>query len=218
MCDFISWIEYGERILYLEDRVIFSSEGRKRLKGCMHNDFIGHGAIGKFFNLKNSQGEEKEEIFFWHPKAQKRIPKEIVDKLKTPELFLRHWGKSFEEFFTKDDLLRILFNAPEEWGKIAAKEILRRKGKKFSSVEDAFVEIAKTDEDGYIRKAIVEMLDPEKNNDTLVEIAKTDKDSSVRLAAVGVLDVEKNREAFVEIAKTDDNPHVRSLAAFRLYI
>ncbi len=127
MCNFISWIQYKGEILFLTDSEVFSSFGRKRLEGCLGNDFLGHGAIRKFFKLKDNQGEEREESEFWDPEAQKQIPKVIVEKLTTPELFKENWGRIFRNYFQNDDLVNIIKYAPEPYKEKAWKQLFKQK-------------------------------------------------------------------------------------------
>lgn len=58
MCEFISWIEKGNDIFYLTDKEIFSKQGQELLLGCKDNDFLGHGAIRKFYSLQYGREHE----------------------------------------------------------------------------------------------------------------------------------------------------------------
>ena len=64
MCDFISWIEWKDKILCLEDADLFDGDEysdlyKEKLKDSVSgDDCLGHGAIRAFYGLKANQGEE----------------------------------------------------------------------------------------------------------------------------------------------------------------
>lgn len=127
MCEFISWIEKDGRILFLTDKEIFSSQGKERLEGCQDNDFLGHGAIRRFFAPCSEKmfrgGEEKEQEDFWNTIT---LPKQIAELLKTPKDFEKHWGKTFENYFQNDDLRHIIGYAPEPYKGKAWEQLLKQ--------------------------------------------------------------------------------------------
>ncbi len=49
MCDFISWIQKGGRILFLTDKDVFSSRGKELLGDCKDNDVLGHEALRFYY-------------------------------------------------------------------------------------------------------------------------------------------------------------------------
>ena len=114
MCNFISWIERDGELYYLTDEEIFSSFGREMLDGCQDNDFIGHGAIRRYFQLAG-EGTDHEVRKFWNAAA---LPKELSRKIKN---FDKYWGKTFHRYFTNGDLRYIIAVAPEKWGEKAQK-------------------------------------------------------------------------------------------------
>ena len=117
MCDFISYIEKNGEILYLTDKEVFSKFGKEHLKGCLHNDILGHGAIRKFYNIQGGRDVEVKD--FWN---LDKLPKEIAAKIKE---FDKHWGKIFKAgHFQTDDLQFIHTNAPEPWKSKAFKQML----------------------------------------------------------------------------------------------
>ena len=123
MCEFISWIEKNGGILCLTDREVFSEEGREKLKGCLHNDVIGHGAIRVFYEITG--GTDKEVRDFWNVSL---LPKELADKLVSIKEFDKHWGQMFRAgHFQNDDLRRIIVYAPNEWRGKAWKQLLKQK-------------------------------------------------------------------------------------------
>ena len=115
MCEFISYVKKSNQLFYLTDDEIFSKEGREKLSGCQDNDFIGHGAIKKFFDIKG--GEDHEVRDFWNTD---KLPKELADKIAN---FDSYWGKTFKKYFMNDDLRYIISKAPEMW-KSKASELL----------------------------------------------------------------------------------------------
>ncbi len=120
MCDFISWIKKDGAIFYLTDKEVFSEEGEKKLKGCLHNDFIGHGAIREFWHIKG--GTDHEVRDFWNTE---KLPKELAEKLKSIESFDAHWSRMLKEgYFQNDDLRYIIEYAPDTW-KERAKRLLK---------------------------------------------------------------------------------------------
>ena len=125
MCEFISWIEVerdGEKhILYLTDQDAFSHYGRKKLEGCQDNDFLGHGAIRKFFGLASDEGINHEYQDFWN---KKKLPKEIAEKIKN---FNKHWGKMWGRCFQEDDLCYIVEYGNSYWKAKARKQLMKQK-------------------------------------------------------------------------------------------
>ena len=123
MCDFISWVEKDGKLYYLTDAEVFSPKGRKRLQGCRDNDFIGHGAIRKFFGIGNVRGVDREERRFWDGAF---IPKEIAAKIKN---FDAYWGQMFScgKYFMNDDLRYIICDAPPKWKVEAWEQLLKQK-------------------------------------------------------------------------------------------
>lgn len=121
MCDFISWIDVvdknGEKhCLFLTDQDIFSSYGRKTLKGTMDNDILGHGAIRAYYNIENIDSQyrrcyQKEDKEFW----KGIVPSQIAKFLKSPETLLKTWGKMLEMTLQTDDAAFILTHAPKRW-------------------------------------------------------------------------------------------------------
>lgn len=128
MCDLISWIEVkrgGKKtVLFLTDKDVFSKFGRERLAGCQDSDFIGHGAIRRYYGLDDDHpltgGMEREYRDFWETKE---LPPEIAEKVKD---FDWHFGRMFRECLNVDDLEYIVYNAPSKWRNKAYDELLRR--------------------------------------------------------------------------------------------
>jgi len=119
MCEFISYIKKDGLLLYLTDAEIFSKDGKERLRGCLDNDVIGHGAIKKFYNFRG--GDEYEMRNFWNAN---RLPEELAAKIAD---FDNHWGKTFQKYFMNDDLRHIIYHAPETWKVKAWKQLLKQK-------------------------------------------------------------------------------------------
>jgi hypothetical protein len=120
MCDFVSWIDIKGMIYFLTDAEIFSDLGREKLSGCKDNDFLGHGAIRRFYDLKD-KGVDRENKNFWEEVSN--IPEIIRSKLQN---FDHNWGKTFEEYFQNDDLRYIIEYAPDEWKSKAWEQLLKQ--------------------------------------------------------------------------------------------
>lgn len=137
MCDIISWMEVERdgkiKIFHLDDKDVFSSRGREIFKDYRDNDVWGHGAIGKYFGLQPKQGTEKEQKDFWELET---LPQEIAEKLKTPEDFIKNFGKMFKEHSQNDDLVYILKHAPKPYRDMVWGEMTRRG----ASASDALVD------------------------------------------------------------------------------
>ena len=73
MCECVSWIEKDSKVYFLTPEDIDSKFGKEKLEGCIDNDYIGHGAIRKFYGVEN--GKEMENQHFWDG----NIPKEIKE-------------------------------------------------------------------------------------------------------------------------------------------
>lgn len=115
MCEFISWIEKDGGIFFLSDKEVFSEEGKESLKGCEHNDFLGHGAIRSFYDIKG--GVDKEKRDFWNGD----LPKELQAAVNN---FDTHFGGMLREgYFQNDDLRYIISCAPDKWKAKAAEKL-----------------------------------------------------------------------------------------------
>jgi hypothetical protein len=75
MCDFISWIEKDNKVVFLTGDDLRSKRGKALIKYCeSHEDLLGHGAIRWFYG-EFKGGKEKECSDFSSPD---NFPKEIV--------------------------------------------------------------------------------------------------------------------------------------------
>lgn len=119
MCEFISWIEKDGDLFYLTDREVFSEQGKEILKGCKHNDYLGHEAIRLFYNIKGGNDHECRD--FWDIN---KLPKELANKVKD---FSKYWGGMFREYFQNEDLCHIIYYAPEPWKVKACQQLLKQK-------------------------------------------------------------------------------------------
>jgi hypothetical protein len=82
MCEFISWIEYKNEILFLAKHELETSRGkalRKHLGSEFNNDVKGHGAIEWYYKLKPNSGMHKECTNFSSPD---NFPKQIASAIK----------------------------------------------------------------------------------------------------------------------------------------
>ena len=87
MCDYISWIEKGDEILFLTGPDVFSSQRGSELQNhCKSkDDLTGHGAIRWFYGIGKDVGKERECTNFSTPA---NFPKQIVKAIKKGQM----WG------------------------------------------------------------------------------------------------------------------------------
>ena len=79
MSNFISWIEYKDEILYITDKDVETSRGKKLSRDIGFEDIAGHGAIRSFFNIPDGKGTDKESTDFSTPD---NFPQDIVRDVK----------------------------------------------------------------------------------------------------------------------------------------
>ena len=82
MCEFISWKEYKDEILFLTDDDLDTEKGKELVAylGCAYwDDIPGHGAINYYFNLTPDNGLEKEITDFTDIS---QFPPQIVEAIK----------------------------------------------------------------------------------------------------------------------------------------
>jgi len=79
MSNFISWIEYKDEILYMTDRNLETSRGKKLSRDIGFEDIAGHGAIRSFFNIPDGKGTDRESTDFSTPD---NFPQDIVRDVK----------------------------------------------------------------------------------------------------------------------------------------
>jgi hypothetical protein len=81
MCEFVSWIEKGNKVLFLTHDLIFNTDKGKKLQDWCRNgdDYTGHGAIRYYFGLEQDEGTCRECTNFSTPK---NFPKVIVKAIK----------------------------------------------------------------------------------------------------------------------------------------
>ena len=78
MCDFVSWIEKDDQILFLTDDDLDTKKGKELIKYCMClEDTRGHGAIRHYYNFEG--GIDKECTDLSNPD---NFPKQIQEALK----------------------------------------------------------------------------------------------------------------------------------------
>ena len=79
MSNFISWIEYKDEILYMTDKNLETSRGKKLSRDIGFEDIAGHGAIRSFFNIPDGKGTNRESTDFSTPD---NFPQDIVRDVK----------------------------------------------------------------------------------------------------------------------------------------
>ena len=107
MCEFISWVELDDEVLYLDDEDVFSKFGKEIFKDCKDNDILGHGAIRKYYNIPDNKGIGREVKDFWNVK---KLPEILQSKV---EKFPGDWKEIFTKYFQNDDLCYLVAYAPD---------------------------------------------------------------------------------------------------------
>ena len=105
MCDFISYIEAGGKILFLTPKDIESKYGKQTLKDSKDNDFLGHNAVRAFYGLKANIWVDKENKDFWNG----NLPQEIKNAWNNGDL------DGMFKYFQSDDINYVFQNAPIEF-------------------------------------------------------------------------------------------------------
>ena len=83
MCEFVSWIEKDDIVVFLTGEDVFNTkQGRELQKYCGNSDdYTGHGAIRHYYNFEG--GIDKECTDFSQPA---NFPKEIIDAIKSGKM------------------------------------------------------------------------------------------------------------------------------------
>lgn len=80
MCEFISWVERRDKVLFLTgDQLFRTKKGRKFLETISRDDLCGHGTIRAWYGIDSSDGKDKECTDFSSPK---NFPTKIVAAVK----------------------------------------------------------------------------------------------------------------------------------------
>jgi hypothetical protein len=126
--------ESQRKIFFLTDKEIFSSIPSEHsivdpfFSEIMEEDLLSHKSIRDYFTNQGYVGLERGKELsledFWDVK---KLPAVLASKLKSPEEFEKHWGKTFHSLFSFDNILYILKYAPERWKEFAWQEVLNRK-------------------------------------------------------------------------------------------
>jgi hypothetical protein len=80
MCEFISWIEYGNKNYFLTKNDLNTKEGRKLLQPDVIADLCGHGTIRVYYPELKDLGINKESTNFSNPN---NFPDDIIKAIKT---------------------------------------------------------------------------------------------------------------------------------------
>ena len=82
MCEFISWIEKDDKVVFLTGDDVFKSKRGKQLRAYMQADDVnGHGAIRWYYNFTG--GKDRECVDFSSPN---NFPAEIVVAIKSGKM------------------------------------------------------------------------------------------------------------------------------------
>ena len=81
MCEFVSWIEVKDKILFLTAYDIFETKQGRKLQACCQSpdDYMGHGAIRFFYEISSNTGINRECTDFSSPD---NFPPEIGKAIK----------------------------------------------------------------------------------------------------------------------------------------
>jgi len=85
MCEFVSWIEKGDKVYFLTGEQVFNTrKGEALQKWCgSPDDYIGHGAIRHYYGLEQDEGTNKECTNFSTPK---NFPSVISEAIKNGKM------------------------------------------------------------------------------------------------------------------------------------
>ncbi|MBU2561504.1 MAG: hypothetical protein KKD17_04345 [Nanoarchaeota archaeon] len=107
MSQFVSWIEYGEAVLFLTAKDLQSRRGKKISKKMPEPDLFSHRGIRQFYGVDHLPGEkERTNYNFWDG----NLPQEIKDAWNAGEL------DGVMKSLRGEDLERIVMTAPIEYG------------------------------------------------------------------------------------------------------
>ena len=115
MCDFISWYQKGDKVIFLTDDDLATEAGKKlrAIAGMFPDDIKGHGAIRKFYELNEwvwpNGLTQKECTDFSSPN---NFPPQIVEAIKNCNL--TQIGKLPDNVLLKHGLNLIKNNAKRE--------------------------------------------------------------------------------------------------------
>jgi len=119
MCEFMSWIKYKGQTLFLTDKDVFSSYGRRTLKDTKPEDWIGHGAIRAYYGLQPGDGVTEEKFSFWD--------------IKDPDIkaALEDFDNNFKRIWeagalSTSNLVNMARFAPVEWRERAVRQLLKQ--------------------------------------------------------------------------------------------
>jgi len=85
MCEFISWIEKGDKVYFLTGKQVFETKKGKEViqKQCGVEDYIGHGAIRLYYGLEQDEGKNRECNCFTKPD---NFPSPIIRAIKRGDM------------------------------------------------------------------------------------------------------------------------------------
>ena len=125
MCQLISYVVYKGKVLFLTDADVYSSFGRKQLKGLRDADIIGHGAVREYYKIPAEQGVDHERTDFW----ANDLPEEIQLAVKD---FEKNFGRIFRSgAVTSSNLHHIVCHATEKYKKLAWEQLLKQDSPNF---------------------------------------------------------------------------------------
>ena len=79
MCEFVSWIEFNDQVLFLTDKQIEETRERLIKWNPDKSEWQGHGAIKLYYGLHEGDGVQKECTDFSRPS---NFPEEIQTAIK----------------------------------------------------------------------------------------------------------------------------------------
>jgi hypothetical protein len=139
MCDFISWFQKDDAVIFLTDDDLATKAGKKlrAIDGMFPDDIKGHGAIQKYYELNDwsfpADFTQKECTDFSTPN---NFPPQIVEAIK--KCNLTQIGVLPDCVFTKAGLVKV--KADAEWKKAGAEW-----KKAYAELKKAYAEREKVD-------------------------------------------------------------------------
>ncbi len=83
MCEFISWIEIDDKVLFLDDARMKEKERKMEVKYPDKSEWQGHGAIRWYYGIADNNGVKKECINFSSPA---NFPPVIAEAIKNNQM------------------------------------------------------------------------------------------------------------------------------------
>ena len=120
MCDFVSWIEYDDQILFLTDAELNTKRGRelrKYLGNQYYEDIKGHGAIRFYYEI-GDKGHNKECTDLSDPNIFPSVITEAIKKGKFSKISLPKNPMQLIRDFALAEYEKVIGSALAEYEKV----------------------------------------------------------------------------------------------------